>query len=81
VLEKIKDRLCDDASQAWRWLSVQMHVVASLALMVFVMVPSMPAELQALLPTGVKAMLVALWFGAGLWARLYKQKTPDARRP
>ena len=75
LFDRIAARLEDDWRSAWRWWSVQMHVVGTLVAALLIMVPSMPPELQQLLPTPARAGLVAVWAMAGLAARLVKQRT------
>lgn len=74
MIGRLVDSLVPDWRQSWRWLSVQLHFAATGILAVVVAVPTMPCELQDMVPGPVRLLLVAAWAGLGLWARLYKQK-------
>lgn len=69
-------RLVEDWREAWRWWSVQMHLLASMVLMAVQLVPAMPGELQAIIPQPWGAVVTALWTLLGLYARVAKQRGP-----
>lgn len=73
-LDKLDDWLVDGWRCAWRMASLQLHTLASAALMLFAMVPSLPGELQQLIPNPWRGILVALWWVIGTVLRLKKQK-------
>jgi hypothetical protein len=70
----LKNRLVDDWRQASHWWSVRMNAIGALLLPVVTLVPSMPVEVQALLPPAARAVLVALWCVASIAVRLIAQK-------
>lgn len=74
MLEKIEARLVDGWRSAWRWWSVQMHLIASAVLMLAQLAPVMPPEVQKVIPQPWGAIITALWTLLGLYARLVKQK-------
>lgn len=69
----IEGRLVGGWRSAWKWWSVQMHLVASSVLMLAQLAPVMPAELQQVIPQPWGAIATALWTLLGLYARLVKQ--------
>lgn len=73
-MNRLDDWLVEGWRKAWAWWSVQLHLVASLVMGVVLMVPSMPQEIQDILPASVRGLLVAAWVALGLWVRLKKQK-------
>lgn len=76
MLEKLKDRLVDDWCHMARWWSVRMTALGGLLSSLLIMVPAMPAEIQALLPPAARVVIVALWAAASIYARVHKQKAP-----
>lgn len=80
MLERVKRRLVDDWRQAWRWWSVQLHLAGTVLASLLLLVPQMPAEMQALLPPRLRLVLVGVWAVAGLAARLVKQGGSNATR-
>lgn len=73
-MEEKKSRLVDDWRSAWKWASMWLHVIGTTVLGLFVLIPAMPKELQALIPAQWQAAVVAVWFIAGIAARLVKQR-------
>lgn len=74
LLERLRARLIDDWREASRFWSVRMNAAGALLLPLLTMVPSMPAEIQAMLPPTLRAILVGLWCVASIGARLFAQK-------
>ena len=74
MMDLLKARLVDDWREASRWWSVRLNALGAILLPLLTMVPSMPAEVQALLPPALRALLVALWCVASIAARLWAQK-------
>ncbi len=74
----LRDRLICDWRQASKWWSVRMNAIGALLLPALTMVPSMPPEVQAMLPLKVRALLIGLWCIASLGARVIAQKKPSA---
>lgn len=70
---RLDDMLVEGWRQALKWWSVQWQLVSGLIMGVVLMVPSMPTEIQELLPPKLRALLVAGWIALGIWARLKKQ--------
>jgi hypothetical protein len=78
MLQKLKDRLVDDWCHAWRWFSVQLHAFATSVLLLLQLAPVLPPEVQKAIPQPWGVILTAVWAALGLYARLVKQKKPDA---
>lgn len=74
MTSKIQRKLVDDWRSAWRWWSMQLHVIGTSLVALFLLLPSMPREIQALIPVKWQAVAVAVWFALGVIARLWKQK-------
>lgn len=74
LLAAVRARLVDDWRQASAWWSVRINAVGALLLPLLTMVPSMPPEVQAMLPPTLRAALVGLWCLAAIAARLIAQK-------
>lgn len=62
--------------ESWKWLSVQLHVIATMVMGALLMTPHMPDEIQALLPEWARPIAVAGWLVLGLYARLIQQGRP-----
>lgn len=71
--EKLADRMVDRWQDALRWWSMWMHAIGTTCVGLFLMVPSMPHEVQQALPAETRALLIAVWAVAGIAARLIKQ--------
>lgn len=80
-MDRLRDRLVDDWRDFTRWWSVRMTALGALVSSLLIMVPAMPAEIQALLPPGVRLVLVGLWAAASIYARVARQRKLDADRP
>lgn len=74
LFERLRARLVDDWREASRWWSVRINAAGAVLLPLLTMVPSMPAEIQALLPPTLRAVLVAAWCITAIGARLFVQK-------
>jgi len=74
----IQKRLVDDWRQAWRWWSVRMTAIGTLLGGALAIMPSMPAEVQAMIPTKYRLIAVGLWAMASLYSRVAKQRAPGA---
>jgi hypothetical protein len=70
----MKPRLVEGWRAAWRWWSMQLHVVGTLLASALLLVPTMPQEVQDLIPPGWRAVAIGLWFAAGVLARITEQK-------
>lgn len=68
------DRLVAGWRCALRMWSLQMHTFGTLIVAALVMVPTMPAEVQALVPLKYRVAVIGAWYVGGIWARLKKQK-------
>lgn len=69
----LRARLVDDWRQATEWWSVRWNALGAVVLPLLTMVPSLPAEVQALLPPAVRAIAAALWCVAAIGFRLWAQ--------
>lgn len=68
-----KLELVEGWRSAWRWWSMWAHVIGTSLGGLLVLMPTMPAEVQALVPLKYRAIAVAAWLvGAGL-LRIVKQ--------
>jgi hypothetical protein len=75
----LKERLVDDWRQATKWWSVRINALGAILLPLLMMVPSLPAEVQALFPPQLRAVLAALWCVAAIAARLIAQRKADGQ--
>lgn len=73
LLRTLNARFVQGWASAWRWWSVRLHVIATAAVALLLLVPSMPAEVQALVPPAWRAVAIGLWLIAGLLVRVWKQ--------
>jgi sugar phosphate permease len=67
-------RLIDDWHRALKLWSIRINAAGAIILPLLTMVPALPAEIQALFPPAVRAIIAALWCVAAIAARLVKQK-------
>lgn len=74
LAEAIKARLIDDWKRCLRLWSVRIHAAALAFLAIYELVPAVPAEVQALIPSQYRAPLIGLYALAGIAARIIKQK-------
>lgn len=75
VMKEDKSRVIED----WKWTllksaSMWLHYIGTLVVSLFLMLPTMPREVQALVPVEWQAVAIALWFALGIAARLWKQR-------
>lgn len=73
VCERLKLQLVEGWRSAWRWWSMRLHVIGTLIAGAILLVPQMPAEVQALIPIEWRAAAIALWFILGVVARVMQQ--------
>lgn len=66
----VKRKLVDDWRDAWKWGSMRLHAFGTLVAGFLLMVPTMPMELQELVPPTYRAIGIGLWFLAGGYVRL-----------
>lgn len=79
LLSKLRSlQLVPGWRDCWRWWSVQAHLVCTLLAGVLLMVPAMPAELQALIPAEWRAIAIAAWLVLGFLVRVIQQRPPNA---
>lgn len=62
--------------ESWKWLSMQMHIVATMVMGALLMTPHMPQEIQDLLPAWARPIAVAVWLLVGIYVRLVQQGAP-----
>lgn len=74
---KLTDHLVDDWREATRWWSVRWAALGAILLPLLTMVPSMPDEIQGILPPSVRAAAAVLWCVASIAFRLMAQKKAD----
>jgi hypothetical protein len=77
-LDKLDDWCVGNWRTATHWWSVRMNAVGAVLLPLLMLVPQMPAELQALLPPGVRAAVAGIWCLLNIVVRLKAQKPPSA---
>lgn len=73
-MNKLRLQLIDGWRSAWRWWSMQMHVVGTVLVSLLLMVPTMPQEIQEMIPVAWRAVAIGLWFALGIGARLVQQR-------
>lgn len=78
MLERLDDWFCSGWRQFWKWWSVWLHTIGTALVSVLLLVQSMPAEIQELVPLKWRALAIGLWYIGGLWARLKEQKKKGA---
>jgi hypothetical protein len=74
MLDRLKARLVDDWREASRWWSVRLNMLGAIVLPLVTLVPSMPAEVQAMFPPAMRATIAGLWCIASIAARLFVQR-------
>jgi hypothetical protein len=74
MLERIQARLVDDWRDARHWWSVRWNALGAILLPLLTAVPSMPDEIQAMLPEWLRVTAAGLWCIAAIAFRLMAQK-------
>lgn len=74
----MKLRLVEGWRSAWRWYSMQLHVIGTMLASMLVIMPQMPAEVQRAIPEEWRVFAIAAWFVLGVLARVTQQK-PSGR--
>lgn len=69
----MKLQLVEGWRKAWQWPSLWLHQIGTALAAVMLLVPTVPAEIQAFLPPKWRAALIAAWWLAGLVARMTKK--------
>ena len=70
----VKINLVEDWRNFHQWWSVRWNALGAVLLPALVMVPSMPPEIQALIPAPYRAAAAALYMAGGIALRLMAQK-------
>jgi hypothetical protein len=73
IVERVRARLVDNWTSAWRWWSNWMHVVGTTLAGLLLLVPAMPLEVQAMVPLRYRVLAIGVWTLAGFAARLVRQ--------
>ena len=73
MIDKFDKWFVADWRQCWRWLSVHAHLIGTAVLGIVLLAPSLPDEVQAVVPVKWRALVLAVWAVLGLLARLKKQ--------
>jgi hypothetical protein len=76
----LRKRLIDDWHRALGLASVQIHLGAIAFLAIYEMVPAVPAEVQALIPSRYRVLIVGGYAVLGIAARLVRQGGSNAAR-
>ncbi len=61
-----------------RLYSVWMHILGTVIIGIFALVPALPAEVQAVIPLKYRAIALAVWAIGGPLARAIKQHRDEA---
>lgn len=69
----MKLSLVDNWKSFWAWYSTWMHLIGTTIAGVLLLVPSMPPEVQAIVPVKWRVAALGLWLIAGFVARVVKQ--------
>lgn len=78
IFDKLDDWCVDNWRKAMKWWSVRMNLIGAALLPLLMLVPQMPAEIQALLPPAVRAIAAGLWCVINIIVRLKAQPKLDA---
>jgi hypothetical protein len=73
-ISKLDDWCVDNWRTASKWWSVRMNAIGAMLLPLLMLVPQMPAEIQALLPPAIRAIVAGLWCLLNIVVRLKSQK-------
>lgn len=73
--DRIEARLVADWRDALKWWSVRWNAAGAVLMPLLMSVPSMPPEIQALLPESLRAVIAALWCSAAIGFRVWGQKS------
>lgn len=76
ILASIQARLVADWRDASGWWSVRWAALGTILLPVMTVVPSLPAEVQAMLPPSVRVIVTGLWSLVYIALRVTAQKKP-----
>jgi hypothetical protein len=74
-MEWLKSRLIDDWQRAWRFASVRLQVAAIAFLALYELVPAVPQEISALIPSAWRGPLLGCYAVLGIVARLMRKKS------
>ena len=74
----IRDRLLCDWRTITKWWSVRWAALGTFVLPIMTIVPSLPNEVQALLPPTVRVLVTGLWCLLYIAFRVTAQKKPGA---
>lgn len=80
MLDKLNDWFVDGWQCFYTWWSFWLHTIGSTMAAIFLLVQSMPAEIQELVPVEWRAVAIAVWYIGGLWARLKDQSRKGTLR-
>lgn len=71
---RLEERLVTDWRDALKWWSVRWSAAGAVLMPLLMSVPSMPDEIQALLPESIRAVIAAVWCAAAIGFRVWGQK-------
>jgi hypothetical protein len=74
MLEAIRSRLVEDAHDWHKWWSVRWAAVGAVLLPTLEMLPSMPQEIQSLIPPAYRAAAAFFWMAGAIAFRLLAQR-------
>lgn len=75
---RLQDRLVADWRTIARFWSVQWAFLGTILLPVMTIVPSLPPEVQAMLPPTVRVLVTGAWSLIYIALRVWPQKKPNA---
>lgn len=78
MTNKLDQWFVDGWRCSWKWLSLQMHVIACLLLGVVEAAPVLPPDVQKMIPQPWAGIVLGLWAVLGVIARLKRQGRPSA---
>lgn len=73
MMERIRALLVDDLRSTWKLWSVWFHTASTLVIGALLLTPSMPDQVQALIPAPYRAAAIAVWWLGGYFLRAAKQ--------
>lgn len=74
LVPALRARLIDDWTRAWKFASVQIHLLLLLGVALYEAVPAIPNELAVLIPERLRPVALGLYAAIGILARVVRKK-------
>lgn len=76
MFSNLQGKFIDDCKKWYKLWSIWFHTASTAIIGVLLLMPSMPAEVQVLVPVPYRAIAIAVWLVLGFFLRVKKQGAP-----